>query len=33
MDFGIGYFPTHDAVSPGEFARVHEASVLGHRGR
>ena len=22
MDFGIGYFPTHDAVSPGELARL-----------
>jgi probable F420-dependent oxidoreductase len=24
MEFGIGYFPTHDAVSPGEFARLVE---------
>jgi probable F420-dependent oxidoreductase len=24
MEFGIGYFPTHDAVSPGEFARLIE---------
>ena len=24
MDFGIGYFPTHDAVSPGAFARLVE---------
>jgi probable F420-dependent oxidoreductase len=24
MDFGIGYFPTHDAVSPGELARLVE---------
>jgi probable F420-dependent oxidoreductase len=22
MDFGIGYFPTHDAVAPGEIARL-----------
>jgi probable F420-dependent oxidoreductase len=22
MDFGIGYFPTHDAVSPGDVARL-----------
>ena len=22
MDFGIGYFPTHDAVGPGEIARL-----------
>jgi probable F420-dependent oxidoreductase len=22
MDFGIGYFPTHDAVGPGDFARL-----------
>ena len=22
MDFGIGYFPTHDAVGPGEVARL-----------
>jgi probable F420-dependent oxidoreductase len=22
MEFGIGYFPTHDAVSPGDFARL-----------
>jgi probable F420-dependent oxidoreductase len=22
MDFGIGYFPTHDAVRPGPFARM-----------
>ena len=22
MDFGIGYFPTHDAVSPGAIARL-----------
>lgn len=22
MEFGIGYFPTHDAVSPGAFARL-----------
>jgi probable F420-dependent oxidoreductase len=22
MDFGIGYFPTHDAVGPGEIARI-----------
>ncbi len=25
MDFGIGYFPTHDAVGPGEIARLVEA--------
>jgi probable F420-dependent oxidoreductase len=24
MDFGIGYFPTHDAVSPGGIARIAE---------
>jgi probable F420-dependent oxidoreductase len=24
MDFGIGYFPTHDAVRPGPFARIVE---------
>ena len=24
MDFGIGYFPTHDAVGPGPFARMVE---------
>ncbi|HET8980088.1 MAG TPA: LLM class F420-dependent oxidoreductase [Solirubrobacteraceae bacterium] len=24
MEFGIGYFPTHDAVGPGEFARLVE---------
>jgi probable F420-dependent oxidoreductase len=24
MEFGIGYFPTHDAVSPGAFARLVE---------
>src|SRR3981081_3958939 len=24
MDFGIGYFPTHDSVSPGAFARLVE---------
>jgi probable F420-dependent oxidoreductase len=24
MDFGIGYFPTHDAVGPGEIARMTE---------
>jgi probable F420-dependent oxidoreductase len=24
MDFGIGYFPTHDAVGPGAFARLIE---------
>ena len=24
MDFGIGYFPTHDAVSPGDLARLVE---------
>ncbi len=24
MDFGIGYFPTHDAVGPGEIARLSE---------
>jgi probable F420-dependent oxidoreductase len=24
MEFGIGYFPTHDAVSPGEIARLVE---------
>jgi probable F420-dependent oxidoreductase len=24
MEFGIGYFPTHDAVSPGEIARLAE---------
>ena len=24
MDFGIGYFPTHDAVSPGALARLVE---------
>ena len=24
MDFGIGYFPTHDAVAPGTFARMVE---------
>ncbi len=24
MDFGIGYFPTHDAVSPGAIARLVE---------
>jgi len=24
MDFGIGYFPTHDAVSPGGIARLAE---------
>jgi probable F420-dependent oxidoreductase len=24
MDFGIGYFPTHDAVSPGAVARLAE---------
>jgi probable F420-dependent oxidoreductase len=24
MDFGIGYFPTHDAVGPGEIARMVE---------
>ena len=24
MDFGIGYFPTHDAVGPGEIARMSE---------
>jgi len=24
MEFGIGYFPTHDAVSPGDFARLIE---------
>ena len=24
MDFGIGYFPTHDAVGPGEIARLAE---------
>ena len=22
MDFGVGYFPTHDAVGPGPFARL-----------
>jgi probable F420-dependent oxidoreductase len=25
MEFGIGYFPTHDAVDPGEFARLVES--------
>src|ERR1700683_371187 len=24
MDFGIGYFPTYDAVGPGEIARIAE---------
>ena len=24
MEFGIGYFPTHDAVGPGEIARLAE---------
>ncbi|HTX45600.1 MAG TPA: LLM class F420-dependent oxidoreductase [Solirubrobacteraceae bacterium] len=24
MDFGIGYFPTHDGLSPGEIARLSE---------
>src|ERR1700691_769790 len=24
MEFGIGYFPTHDAVGPGAFARLVE---------
>src|ERR1700683_1119540 len=24
MDFGIGYFPTHDAVGPGQIARLAE---------
>jgi probable F420-dependent oxidoreductase len=24
MEFGIGYFPTHDAVGPGQFARLVE---------
>src|SRR6202012_1628788 len=24
MEFGIGYFPTHDAVDPGTFARLVE---------
>src|SRR5579872_1321612 len=24
MDIGIGYFPTHDAVGPGELARMVE---------
>jgi probable F420-dependent oxidoreductase len=24
MEYGIGYFPTHDAVSPGDFARLIE---------
>jgi alkanesulfonate monooxygenase SsuD/methylene tetrahydromethanopterin reductase-like flavin-dependent oxidoreductase (luciferase family) len=24
MDFGIGYFPTHDALAPGEIARLVE---------
>jgi len=24
MDFGVGYFPTHDSVSPGSFARLVE---------
>ncbi|MGZ4179004.1 MAG: LLM class F420-dependent oxidoreductase, partial [Solirubrobacteraceae bacterium] len=24
MDFGIGYFPTHDAISPGAIARLAE---------
>ena len=24
MDFGIGYFPTHDAVGPGAVARLVE---------
>ena len=24
MDFGVGYFPTHDAVRPGPFARLVE---------
>jgi probable F420-dependent oxidoreductase len=24
MDFGVGYFPTHDAVRPGAFARLVE---------
>ena len=24
MEFGIGYFPTHDAVGPGDFARLVE---------
>jgi probable F420-dependent oxidoreductase len=24
MDFGVGYFPTHDAVPPGAFARLLE---------
>ena len=24
MDFGIGYFPTHDGVSPGALARLVE---------
>jgi probable F420-dependent oxidoreductase len=24
MDFGIGYFPTHDAIGPGQFARLVE---------
>ncbi len=24
MDFGIGYFPTHDAIGPGPFARMVE---------
>lgn len=28
MDFGIGYFPTHDAVGPGEIARL--AQERGH---
>jgi probable F420-dependent oxidoreductase len=28
MDFGIGYFPTHDAVSPGAIARL--AQERGH---
>ena len=25
MEFGIGYFPTHDAIGPGAFARLIEA--------
>jgi alkanesulfonate monooxygenase SsuD/methylene tetrahydromethanopterin reductase-like flavin-dependent oxidoreductase (luciferase family) len=25
VDFGVGYFPTHDAIGPGEIARLVEA--------
>jgi len=24
MDFGVGYFPTHDGLSPGAIARLVE---------